>query len=129
MTSYRKCVKKKRISPLSYHKKKINIAAIKVKLLFVKCTGNRISRRQFIFHLMKNLRNEPESTSTGASTSAVAVYAAYPDRKRRKCHGKSCNNTTTCLCLSCTKPTCGTCSVSGSKITFVKCNIALLVCN
>ena len=98
----------------------LDIAAINAKILFVKCTGNRISRRQFIFQLMKNLRNEPESTSTGTSTSAVAVPAAYPDRKRRKCHGKSCNNAPTCLCLICTKPTCGTCSDSGSKVTFVK---------
>ena len=49
---------------------------------------------------MKNLRNEPESTSTGTSTFAIAVPAAYPDRKRRKCHGKTCNNATTCLCLN-----------------------------
>ena len=72
----------------------LDIAATNAKILVVKCTENRISCRQFIFQLMKNLRNEPESTSTGTSTSAVAVSAAYPDRKRRKCHSKSCNNAT-----------------------------------
>ena len=107
--------------PLSVWGNILDIAAINTKILFVKCTGNRISRRQFIFQLMKNLRNEPESTGAGTSTSTVAVPAAYPDCKRRKCHGKSCNNATTCLCLSCTKLICGTCSVCGSKVTFVKC--------
>ena len=98
-----------------------DIAAINAKILFVKCTANRNSRRQFIFQLMKNLRNELKSTSTGSFTSAVAVPAAYPDRKRRKCLGKSCNNATTCWCSSCIKPNCGACSVSGSKVTFAKC--------
>ena len=107
--------------PLSVKGNILDFAAINAKILFVECTGNRNSRQQFVFELMKNIRNEPESTSTGKATSAVAVSATYPDRKRKKCHGKICNNATTCLCLSCTKPTCGTCSVSGSKITFVKC--------
>ena len=67
--------------PLSVWENILDIATINVKILFAKCTGNRISRRQFIFQLMKNLRNEPELTSTGTSTSAVAVPAAYLDRK------------------------------------------------
>ena len=53
-----------------------DIAAINAKILFVKCTGNRTSRPQCIFQLMKNLRNEPESIKTGTFTSAVAVSAA-----------------------------------------------------
>ena len=81
--------------PLSVWGNILDIAVMNAKILFAKCTGNRISRRQFIFQLMKNLRNEPESRSTGTSTFAVAVSAAYQDCKRRKCHGKGCNNATT----------------------------------
>ena len=99
----------------------LDIAAINAKIVFVKCIGNRSSRRQFIFQLVKNLRNEPESTSIVTSSPAVPVPAAYPDCKIRKYRGKSCSNATTRLCLSCTKPTCGTCSASESKVTFVKC--------
>ena len=110
-----------RLWPLSVWENTLDIAAINATILFVKCSGNHISSRQFIFQFMKTLSNEPESTSTGTFTSAVAVPATYPNRKGRKCRGKSCNNATTCLCLSCSKPTSGTCSVSGSKVTFVKC--------
>ena len=99
----------------------LDIAALNAKILFVKYTGNCICRRQFIFQLMKNLRIEPESGSIGTFTSAVAVPAANPDCKRKKWLGKSCDNATTCLCLSYTKTTYRTCSVSGSKVTFVKC--------
>ena len=103
--------------PLAVWGNILDIAAINVKVLFVKSYGKRISRRQFIFQLITNLRNEPEPTVPFSD----AIPAAYPTRKRRKCHGKSCNNATTCLCLSCTKPTCGGCSVGNSKVTFVKC--------
>ena len=94
--------------PLAVWGNILDIAAINAKVLFVKSDGKHISRRQFIFQLIKNLCNEPEPTVSFFD----AIPAAYPTCKRRKCHGKSCNNATTCLCLSCTKPTCGTCSVS-----------------
>ena len=103
--------------PLAVWGNILDIAAINAKVLFVKSDGKHISRRQFIFQLIKNLCNQQEPTVSFSD----AIPAAYPTRKRRKCHGKSCNNATTCLCLSCTKPTCGTCSVGNSKVTFIKC--------
>ena len=103
--------------PLAVWGNILDIAAINAKVLSAKSDGKHISRRQFIFQLIKNLCNEPEPTVSFSD----AIPAAYPTRKRRKCHGKSCNNAATCLCLSCTKPTCGTCSVGNLKVTFVKC--------
>ena len=99
--------------PLAVWGNILDIAAINAKVLFIKSDGKHISQRQFIFQLIKNLCNEPEPTVLFSD----AIPAAYPTHKRRKCHGKSCNNATTC----CTKPTCGTCSVGNSKVTFVKC--------
>jgi len=38
-------------------------------------------------------------------------------RNHRKCHGARCNS---CMCITCKKPICGTCSAGISKITCVK---------
>ena len=45
--------------PLAVWGNILDIAAINEKVLFVKSDGKHISRRQFIFQLIKNLCNEP----------------------------------------------------------------------
>ena len=81
----------------------LDIAAINAKILFVKLTGEHTSRRQFIFERIKYLRNEPESAPVSNLALPHINVPAQPFRKRRKCHGKDCNNATLCLCLNCNK--------------------------
>ena len=70
--------------------------------------------------VQKKTKSERKLQKQKQKKTAKAKAKENPDRKRKTCHGESCNNATTCLCLSCTKPTCGTSSVGGSEVTFVK---------
>ena len=105
--------------PLSVWENILNITAINAKILFVKCTGNLINRRQFIFQLMKNLRSS-RNQKVPVHLHLCRFSCSLP-RSQKKMYGKSFNNATTYLCLSCTKPNSRTCFDSGSKETFVKC--------
>ena len=107
--------------PLAVWGNMLDIAAINAKVLFEKATGNKLSRRQFILQLIDNLCKIDVSAANVATLDTFTF--AESSRKRRKCHGPRCSNATMCMCIFCKKPTCGTCSASNAKVTYLKCKM------
>ena len=96
----------------------LDIAAINSWILFRQVTKEIITRREFILILIEILINKQLKAS---NTSANLGEIDQGLRKRRKCHGKCCENKTMSCCISCQKPTCGKCSQDNFRVIYVKC--------
>ena len=92
----------------------LDIAAINACALFIKSTGNYISRRDFTLELIECLRHQQQNNTT--------IIMKPESRKRRRCYRRDCNNATTFTCSQCQNPTCGKCSQNDSKFVLVKCS-------
>ena len=96
----------------------LDIAAINSWILFRQVTKENITRREFILILIEILINkQPEASNTSANLGEIDKGL----RKRRKCHGKCCENKTMSCCISCQTPTCGKCSQDNFRVIYVRC--------
>ena len=97
----------------------LDIAAINSYVLYEKVTSNRITLRQFILMLVKNLLGKPEPCLSNSNRQLRGDDEGM--QKRRKCHGVCCDNKTVSTCILYQKPTCEKCSQDNFRVTYVKC--------
>lgn len=90
--------------PLAVFYNLLDLAGINSFILFRKTTGSRISRREFLFQLSKELRRDVQQ-NTPEESPTVVLERRVTCRVRASCE----KNRTFNLCQSCSKPVCGPC--------------------
>ena len=101
----------------------LDMAALNAWILYRKATKKNMSRKTFLLQLVEALRSSYIDNSSKISTNdqASTHEEVFPQKKRRKCHGRKCSNATLTLCKICKNPTCGKCSSDQTKIMLVTC--------
>ena len=106
--------------PMSVWGNMLDIAAINAWILYKKSTRKQISRRKFILCLVETLINRMANNSADSDLPQCRPNSTAT-RKRRHCHGANCKNITVTLCMTCNRPSCGSCSQNNTRVVYVKC--------
>ncbi|MGH0155464.1 UNVERIFIED_CONTAM: hypothetical protein FKN15_029124 [Acipenser sinensis] len=93
----------------------LDLAAINSFVLYKECTGENISRRDFILKLATELRQKhfDQKTAKQQGNAAQSGFSAAPSdtRKRKQCKVAKCNkNKTSDICAQCERAVCGKCT-------------------
>ncbi|XP_058873952.1 piggyBac transposable element-derived protein 4-like [Acipenser ruthenus] len=93
----------------------LDLAAINSFVLYKECTGENISRRDFILKLATELRQKhfDQKTAKQPGNAAQSGFSAAPSdtRKRKQCKVAKCNkNKTSDICAQCERAVCGKCT-------------------
>ena len=105
--------------PMSVWGNMLDIAAINAWILYKKSTRKQISRRKFILCLVETLINRMANNSADSDLPQCRPNSTAT-RKRRHCHGANCKNMTVTLCMTCNRPSCGSCSQNNTRVVYVK---------
>jgi len=104
----------------------LDIAAINAWVIFKKCTGVEISRRDFIFQLVRELTCQTEVvrelTAVPHSSHQDSCQHKEVARKRKHCSQSNCTNTGNIVCSKCDRIACGKCLTVCDKFTFAVCS-------
>ena len=106
--------------PMSVWGNRLDIAAINAWILYKKSTRKQISRRKFILCLVETLINRMANNSADSDLPQCRPNSTTT-RKRWHCHGANCKNMTVTLCMTCNRPSCGSCSQNNTRVVYVKC--------
>ena len=106
--------------PLAVWTNLLDIAALNCWILYKKCSGSLISRRNSILQLIESLRDACMVKRKPVLQRRVDPGSERQSGKRRKCAGRNCKNNTVTVCSHCARPTCGVCGNGDWKLTECK---------
>ena len=102
-------------------------AAINAWIIYTKITGEKISRRNFIFALVEQLLETQADADDPAIPEPISRDEPLPVlAKRAHCSSEGCKNLCSVQCCRCKKKKCGTCLHSSAKYSLSMCNICAL---
>ena len=121
MASYHTCKSATRRWPVAVFFNIIDCACINAYKIFCEITGQRLSRREFLLQLIKEIFCDPpaESAPTPLPKSVVA-RSSQVSRKRKQCHLQQCRNKSSHSCHQRHKSCCG--KHTSTIITVAKCS-------
>ena len=86
----------------------LDLAGINAWILYKKCTGRIVSRRDFLLSLVEEIVGQTvQSPPNPVHTIQASPQTSTNDKKRRQCH--NCRNKTRVSCQRCSRMVCGKC--------------------
>ena len=108
MARYHTCKSATRRWPVAVFFKIINCACINAYIIYCEITGQRLSRREFLLQLIKEMCCDPPAESAPAPFSkSVVPRSSQVSRKRKQLQLQQCRNKSSHSCHQCHKSRCG----------------------
>ena len=121
MARYHTCKSATRRWPVAVFYNIIDCACINAYIIYCDITGQRLSRREFLLQLIKEMCCDPPAESAPAPLpESVVARSSQISRKRKQCQLQQCRNKSSHSCHQCHKSCCG--KHTSTTITVATCS-------